>query len=414
MKNTIHYTYQSPKTLEAIIRKSIIGQDEGVRMVATAISAHLMRIEHNQQNPDQPLFKSNLWIQGSTGCGKTQSIQTAVTECNLPVPVAIINASMLTASGYKGKNAENILSDIVADALRIVNKNPQEYIDLSLDKEEKQKELKKILIKLANKGIIILDEIDKLRIDPSKRPEDNFFAESCQRQLLRMLEGGSGYGNDAPENQIDTTDILFICCGAHVGLDEIIKARVNAHNAEERNRKFGFITSDTDTIKPEKIIDSKELLPENEDLISYGYIPEIVGRLTLKCKYQELTQDILYKILTESKLSPTKESVLMLEKAGATLEYTNEALHAIAEKAYEQHIGARALRGIVAKITYPLLYEQSDLCDRHYVITKDNIINNNPPKPFHHPRNNEQHNTSRILHNQNTQKTTKKGAIKNE
>ena len=413
MKNTIHYTYQSPKTLEAIIRKSIIGQDEGVRMVATAISAHLMRIEHNQQNPDQPLFKSNLWIQGSTGCGKTQSIQTAVNECHLPVPVAIINASMLTASGYKGKSAENILSDLVASALRLVNQNPQEYIDLSLDKEEKQKKLKQVLVTLANKGIIILDEVDKLRIDPERRPEDNFFAESSQRQLLRMLEGGSGYGNDAPESQIDTSDILFVCCGAHVGLDEIIKTRLKAHNAETRERKFGFIT-DTEPIKPQKTINSKELMPENEDLISYGYIPEIVGRLPLKCKYKELTQEILYKILTDSKLSPTKESVLMLEKVGATVEYTEDALQAIAQKAYEQHIGARALRGIVSKITYPLLYEQSDLCNRHYVITKENIINNMPPKPIHHTKNDELHESSRNLHNENTQKANKKGVIKND
>ena len=99
-----------------------------------------------------------------------------------------------------------------------------------------------------------------------------------------MLKGGSGYGNDAPENQIDTTDILFVCCGAHVGLDEIIKARLNAHNAETRKRKFGFIASDTDSIKPEKTIDSQELMPENEDLICYGYIPEIVGRLIKSSK----------------------------------------------------------------------------------------------------------------------------------
>lgn len=381
MQKIMNIPYQSPKQIESIIRRKIVGQDEGVRAVATAISSHLMRIHHNQENPDMPMYKNNLLIIGPTGCGKTESIETAIKDSGLPIPVVVINASMLTSSGYKGKNTEEIMQDLFWAAAKIYNKDPFKYlyIQTDWDKDKTKKEIEKAIAQIANKGIIILDEIDKIRIDRSRRREDNLFPESCQRQLLKMIEGGTNFGSESPYNLIDTKDILFICAGAHIGLEETIQERLYPSRKQKPAIGFRFQTENAQETENKKI--HTDLTPTTEDLIAYGYIHELVGRLPIRCKYNELSTDILYRILTESKLSATNESIMTLAKTGTKLEYTDGALRAIADKAYKEHTGARGLRSIVCKITNELLYEQSGKCGARYTITAQNIRENTIPVP---------------------------------
>ena len=126
-----HFPYRSPKEIEALIKQSIVGQDEGVRTVATAFASHLLRIEYNRKHPENPIHKDNLLIIGPTGSGKTESIKTAIRECNLSIPTAAIATNTLTASGYKGKSVETILQDLYQDAMRIAESNPDEYFEYS-------------------------------------------------------------------------------------------------------------------------------------------------------------------------------------------------------------------------------------------------------------------------------------------
>ena len=221
-----HYPYQSPKELEALIKKSIIGQDDGVRTVATALAAHLLRIEHNQNHPENLIHKDNLLIIGPTGSGKTESIRTVIRECRLPIPIAVVATNNLTSSGYRGKNLETILTDLYQDAFRIISEDPEKYVEYTEDEEELKERGSEAAVRLANRGIIILDEVDKIRIDPFDRREDSFFQRNLQSQLLKMIEGGSGFGEHQAANKIDTTDILFILSGAFVGLEDITRQRL--------------------------------------------------------------------------------------------------------------------------------------------------------------------------------------------
>ncbi|MBQ8492573.1 MAG: AAA family ATPase, partial [Acidaminococcaceae bacterium] len=356
-----HYPYQSPKELEALIKKSIIGQDDGVRTVATALAAHLLRIEHNQNHPENLIHKDNLLIIGPTGSGKTESIRTVIRECRLPIPIAVVATNNLTSSGYRGKNLETILTDLYQDAFRIISEDPEKYVEYTEDEEELKERGSEAAVRLANRGIIILDEVDKIRIDPFDRREDSFFQRNLQSQLLKMIEGGSGFGEHQAANKIDTTDILFILSGAFVGLEDITRQRLRPEwePEPEENKPIGFLAPSSidgkaekkETAEPQGELTPRELIPSTEDLVEYGFMPELVGRITLRCRYNPITAEILYNILRESDISPAREFKTFFSRTQNRLEYTNNALMEIARRAEKLQTGVRGLRNIIGDIT---------------------------------------------------------------
>lgn len=371
---------KSPKYFETILRGSVMGQDEGIRTVAIAISSHLARISHNRNNPSAPIRKDNLLILGPTGCGKTESFRTVIRACNLPIPVAIISTGSLTADGYKGKNVGSILYDLVRDALRIINKNPSVYIKKTEDEDERKKMIKKAIVSLANNGIIILDEFDKIRIDPLKDEQDNFFPKAAQRQLLGMIEGATGLGADEPESLIDTTDILFVATGAFVGLDEIIRERLKPKSGV--SRRIGFVPGEDETagIEPQTTeLKTACLLPNTEDFIAYGFISELIGRIPLRCRYNELSEDTLCRILNDSAISPVKDFQRLFKTNGNMLAFTGDALRDIAVRAFAMHTGARALRSVIADVAYPVYYDLSDKTGMQVLITSETVTSCQAP-----------------------------------
>ena len=403
-----HYPYQSPKELEALIRKSIIGQDDGVRTVATALAAHLLRIEHNRDHPDDPIHKDNLLIIGPTGSGKTESIRTVIRECNLPIPVAVIATNTLTSSGYRGKNVETILLDLLQDAFRIINTDVEKYVgDTSGDDDDEVRDRAgETAVKMAGKGIIILDEADKIRVHPQDRREDSFFQRSIQQQLLKIIEGGTGFGEGPLVSRVDTTDILFIFSGAFTGLDEITKRRLSPEPEPERSIGFrpapvqpasrpvpsepgreqstddgreAAAPDGTQATADAEALTARDLIPSTEDLIEFGYMPELVGRITLRCRYNPITAEILYNILQESDISPAREFQKIFLRTHNRLEYTNNALMEIAIKAEKLQTGVRGLRNVITDITYPIYYELSGKTGQRVIITQSAVKGEAPP-----------------------------------
>lgn len=378
----------TPKKIESIVKETIIGQDEGVRAVATAVAAHILRVEHNKNFPTEPIQKSNLLVIGPTGCGKTETIKTIIRELDLDIPIAVIDASSLTTSGYKGKNVEDILIDLAKDATKIFNQKFHKNYK-GVNQKEYEKQAKNEILSLCNKGIIILDEIDKMRIDPQKRYDDNMFQRGCQQQLLKIIEGATGIGDGVNTSKIDTTDILFICSGAHIGLEDITKQRLTTgkYKAQEQKPQIGFVLSidnnsqnNETTKKSAKAFTYEELLPTTEDLIEYGYIPELVGRIPMRCRYKPITANILYRILKESKASPAEQARLMMSDTYNDLHFTDGALRAIAAKAAKENTGVRGLKTIVEKITDNIYYEFAGNPNHTITVTMDTVLKKAPPE----------------------------------
>ena len=372
---------KSPKSFEKILRASVIGQDEGIRTVAIAISSHLIRINHNRNHPSNPIQKDNLLILGPTGSGKTESFRTVVRAFNLPVPMAIVSTGTLTADGYKGKNVSSILDELIKDALRIINKDPSLYLGNMDNDEERKKRVEKAVVKLANNGIVILDEFDKIRIDPLKDDHDNFFPQTAQRQLLKMIEGATGIGEERPGNLIDTTNILFVATGAFIGLDEVMQERLCPQPRLEAPH-IGFMSEDKRPVEAEVqngSIDMRSLLPTTEDLINYGFIPELVGRIPLRCRYNELSEEALCRILNNSAISPVRDFQRLFGANGNRLVFTGDALRDVAGKAFSMHTGARALRSVIAQIVYPIFYDLSDMTGMRVLITSETVNYGCPP-----------------------------------
>ena len=343
----------TPAEIKQILDEYVIGQDDAKKTLSVAVYNHYKRIACDEIIDDVEIQKSNILLLGPTGCGKTLLAQTLARILN--VPFAIADATTLTEAGYVGEDVENILLKLIQSA---------EYD-----------------IKKAEKGLIYIDEIDKItRKSENPSITRDVSGEGVQQALLKIVEGTVASvppqgGRKHPHQeflQIDTSNILFICGGAFEGLEKIIKDRVG-----KKGMGFGAQIESKKEIEKYKIFE--ELLPQ--DLLKFGLIPEFVGRLPIIATLKELDKEALINIVTEPKNALTKQYKKLLELDGVELEFEPEALNSIVEKAIERNTGARGLRSIIEDIMRDIMFDiPSNPKIEKCIITKDTVEGKDGPK----------------------------------